>query len=479
MGRKVKLMLSPNDSACQRFDSPPGFVKRAENFPEVAALAEDFAGIQGLTWHGLTDLLFDGFRYLGISEGALHLLLQLCRKLHTQKWAEGDTIVWPANDTLANLCQVSARTIQSRLRELEVAGLIIREYTRINSRMTRRRTVRQPEGGIDLAPFGARIGEIRAAIDAGRQAAAIERDARYRRFDDDSAGLEVSCGDEISVAHKQSHLNHHPDTVRPAAKAPGKSDASRRIADGFTLEVPPKQRHSGTKDPNCSPGGEGSNSTAAKASSIAAEAAHAALVRAIEQSPTLSALPFLQELGARTINEILSLLRNAISTLFPARNSVMTWDWGMKRHGWRIGLCLIAALDDPTVRDQGRMFGYLATRVDPGQLDLGANFRRIEKGRASSDAAPSAATETVEFGPALDPTWRQIVNALEADLGAATVKAWIVPLTFRDIEGGYLRLMTAKRFYADRVRQEFEQPILRAARRAGFEVSHLHIEVSS
>ena len=469
-------MLMPNDPGCQQLIERPGYAKRADNFIEIVALADSFQGLQNVTWHSLTDTLFDGFSFLGVSEGAHRVLMLLCRHLTTDQWASGDLFVWPSNDRLANCCGASHRTIQQRLKELESAGLIIREYTRINSRMSGRHANR-PQGGINLAPLGAKLAALRSAIDEARRQAEAERQARYARLGDDSFDQDISCRDEETFAHKQSHLNHSTDTVPAGASAPFGMDATRRITDGITVEDQTSQHRRRKTKERGSPGGEGFSSERQLDRTSAAETAHAAMLAAIQLSPTLSEVSPLTALQAATIDEILRHLGHVIGQLFPERNTALTWEWAVKRHGWRAALCLVAALEDPTVRDRYRMFGYLTTKVDTGQLDLSSNFKRIERLKPAAAEAEPAPIEA----KAVDhhPTWAAIIDHLRKDLSAATVAAWIDPLNYRDIERGSLHLVAPSRFYADHVRQEFEQRLLAASRRVDPTIHRVVIEVSS
>lgn len=472
-------MLSPNDPGCQRFIDRPGFAKRADNYVEIVALADSFQGLQGVTWHSLTDTLFDGFPFLGISEGAHHVLMLLCRHLTTAHWASGgDILVWPSNDRLAKCCGVSDRTIQQRLKELEAAGLVIREYTRINSRMSGRQANR-PQGGINLAPLGAKLAALRSAIDDARREAEAEREARYSRLDDVSFEQGISRRDEISFGHKQSHLNHSTETVPQVARAPYESDATRRIADGITIEDQPTQHHSRNTKERGSPGGEGFSSERQLDRSIVAETARGAMLAAIQLSPTLSEVSPLAALETASIDEILRHIGRVIVPIFPDRNTALTWDWAVKRHGWRALLCLVAAIEDPTVRDRYRMFGYFATCVDTGQLDLSSNFKRIERLRPAPIVAEPDPAPIEDKSADLPPAWAAIIDHLRKDLSAATVAAWIEPLNFRDIERGCLRLVAPSRFHADHVTREFEQRLLHAARRVDRDTHRILIEVSS
>jgi hypothetical protein len=450
-----------------------------EKLPEVAAVAARFTGIDGLTHHGIHDALFHGLWYLGISEGSARVLEHLCGYLSRDQWAEGQCLVWPSNARLADGCGVSIRAIQFRLRELEQAGLIARAYTHRNTRAPRGRNANR-EGGIDLAPLGARLPGLIAMVERDRAEAAARREASHARYEDVSLDHGTSPHHEKSDTQKQSQPIHLKETVTPFANAPGgESAASRRHADGISHEGPNRNQQSGsTKD--CSPGGEAAISQFHTSTDIAVEAARKAIFRAYRASPTLRQHITEEQLLHSSIGQVLALAGGTVAAIFPERNTTHTWNWAVKRHGWRAILCLVAAVEDPSIRDPYKVFGYFASKVPAGQLDLESNLRRIETGRtppaAPSETKPSRSELPAKVNLPAGP-WGKIIKRLAGRLRTGDMGAWITPLTFVGIEDAELRLIAPTGFVRDWVTNHFADAIGKAARGAGFEVHRVSIKL--
>ena len=68
--------------------------------------------------------------------------------------------------------------------------------------------------------------------------------------------------------------------------------------------------------------------------------------------------------------------------LLPERNIGHIWEWAVKRFGWRAIIVLIAAPDDPSIRDRQRWFGAFASGKPSYPADgFRSNFQRMDRAR--------------------------------------------------------------------------------------------------
>jgi len=461
-------MLTQTDEPCQAPPSRPGFARRAENYPDIVAQAQTFTGLEGVTAGLIYRILIDGFPHLRVSRTAFHLLLNLVGHLTAEDWAKGSAIVWPSNERLADQCDVTVRQVQRALGELEHAGLVIRAYTHRHSRMTRNKR-NGAEGGIDLAPLGSKLPALSSAVQVKKAEIADRRERRHRRVHDVSYMSDNSCPDEISDTHEQSHLKQSINTVRAAAKASDQSDASRRNTAGISVEGSNQKRYSGaTTEIRSSDDETGFSTRAKRQPTILAETPKIAILRAYRLSPTLQEVVAEGEILEASLDDLMAIFRRAVASLMPQRNTTMTWDWMVKYHGWRAAIAFIVALEEPGVSNRSGYFGYFLKPDLPKPLNFSSNFKRIAAARREvvnahpADANRPGRVETAS--PPVDGLWGAVVARLSQTVAAASVTAWILPLTFLENENGVLRLSARSMFAKDWIDREFRDGILRAAR---------------
>jgi hypothetical protein len=153
------------------------------------------------------------------------------------------------------------------------------------------------------------------------------------------------------------------------------------------------------------------------------------------------------------------ILANAVMTIFPERNTDLTWKW-LVQHNVRATASeiLVAAVEDPIVKEPSRWLGGFA-RPQKRPVDVSANLRRIRSLRAfekSNDAPP----------PTFDvpAPWSRILARLARHLDSHVIKAWLLPLTFAGVHDGRLKLVAASKFKRDYIVTHHLDELLHATR---------------
>jgi hypothetical protein len=438
----------------------PGLARRHNSFPAVAALADQAVAIEDMTYRRCEYTLKRARGLLELSRAAHAVLLLLLDRLTHESWARADYVVWPSNATLAEESGDTARSVRRCLSELEAAGLIARWYTPANRRMSKR-GLGSIGGGIDLAPLAARFLGIEDEIAAMEQRRYDRRDAVFNRRQD------ISWKEDKAVLLEQSPKTSPDNTVTDKLEP-----TARFIDAGITIEALHKHHPSGSKDPDCSPGGETGFSREAnlRVSSLA-ETARAEILAAYEASPTLRQhLPH-QLVASGDLGAIFAAAERIVAAEFPERNTVTTWHW-VTKHGWMAFLALAVALDYPGLRSRSGFLGWAATQK-PGQLDLRWNIGRMSP--AAKPDTDTPAPENPQQPADLPAPWAEIREALARRLPAATLASWIDKLRFERVEGDQLILTAPSRMVRDWVMANFAEAILAAA--ADFDTTRLEITV--
>jgi hypothetical protein len=386
----------------------PGFVRRFEGFEEVKAMAESFAG----THHAKIVILAAVRSMPGLTPAERQVLAEAVDSVPRADYTTPKAgIVYPRNRVFADRCGLRLSTVKAAKAGLERKALAIRHIAGDNN-----------GAKLDIRPF---LADIDRHI-----AHRIELDEARRQ--DDSAGaayqtIEVDedrPGGLCTSPHIQSPIT--PCESVPTADE-GKT-ASAGVPEPSTTE--PESAFSADESPKlqpfrlpptvsssldngtCSPGGAcGSFGDFRRGHGIA-ETARAALTEAYQHGTAL--LPYIgqPEIDRLDLPALYAGAERAVehwAKLLPERNIGHTWEWAVKRLGWRAIIVLIVALDDPSIRDRQKWFGAFASGKLAYPADgFRSNFQRMDRAReeetlaaaAESDPAALTAEEPATIAPA-------------------------------------------------------------------------------
>jgi len=455
----------------QSDDWRPGFAKRADNFPDVCARGETWRWSPGETVARVAGAVLKGTPALTIPQRMT--LLIYVEHLNQERLEQDVACVWPSTALVAEYLGCSQSQARANRRALEVAGFLVRDYTRAN----------RPAGieAYDLRPLMARLDEleqvddgIRAAMEARRASYSenVVFPTRYSARAPESRRLEQSHENFSSpVRGKATASPRHQSPERPAARAENghvSNDSGQRHGSGQDRAIG-------------SPGGASGFGGARSEPTQYAEMVRQELKTAVQVCPRLAPLvtpallanPFTAapELAAQVAAAAGEWLPN------PERNNDKTAIWGWRKHGARILVMLAIALEDPEVKSPCGYFGYL-TGQSQGASDLRLNLARILRTKGEV-AAPSAAapgdgaaqarrlSEDLVAPPGTeDPKWLAIALELKRILKEGKFGSWFSRVGFEGVSDGVLMLTTPSGVAADRIRSEFIPDILRAAEAA-------------
>jgi DNA-binding transcriptional ArsR family regulator len=409
------------------------------------ALGEQAAAIEDMTYRRAEYTLKRARMLLGVSRQAHQILLLLLDHLTADSWRQGRYLVWPSNGTLSEDSGDAPRSVRAALAELERAGLVIRHYTPANRRMTLRG---RDGGGIDLAPLAARFTEIEAAVARREDDRQERREAAWDRRQD-------IAWEEVETCHlEQSPINY------PVLSVTGEGDPTGRNADRSQHEAWTPSIETSKTDERCSRGREGTISTEGQSEPTSlGETARARILAAIRLSPRLCQLAPLGEIERASEAAFDGILANAVMTIFPERNTDLTWKWLVQHNGRATAAeILVAAVEDPIVKEPSRWLGGFA-RPQKRPVDVSANLRRIRSLRAfekSNDAPP----------PTFDvpAPWSRILARLSRHLDSHVIKAWLLPLSFAGVEGDVITLIASSAFKRDYIATHLLGDLERATR---------------
>lgn len=372
-------------------ESSPGIARRFDNFEETAKRGGAYQGMP-LSRLDLTRAAFQGTPDL--SDGARCLLGFYLSHLDTTRLGEGATSVWPGNAAAGDALGKKDPTIRRLKGELEEAGFLIRKYDRRN----------RPLDGdaIDLSPFLAqapailrrldeRSAERRAAWDEARRP---DQDTKAAVAQSDLAAESILSGNPL----KNERLN---STLDLSDSCLGFDDFGE---EGRGDSIPPPSAIS-----------------AAKQRMLDAKV----LAKALDLSPALrSALD--PDGGGVCAEQAAHRIWSALPKLFPADSAGSishTFLWCANRHGAKAFLFLAVALEDPSVKDARKLFGWFATH--PKKINLSRNLARIRhkpKRIEPTDNKPNLPADSFE---------REIAEIIADEIGAPAYNSWLAPQSVR------------------------------------------------
>ncbi|MEM6416096.1 MAG: DnaA N-terminal domain-containing protein [Pseudomonadota bacterium] len=408
-------------------NSLKGVAKRADNFEEVTQNGAEYQG------YPLSRL--DLMRAAAIGTGELSdaarslLIVYLCH-LDTRRLGEGLTCVWPGNESVGQAIGKTDSTIRRLKGDLEKAGYIVRQYDCRN---------RPLEGGaIDLSPFltaaPAILHEIEAKSAARKQAWADARKPSSPMV------VSISSGEPPKSARQNS---------------------TRKLSDSC-LELLDLEKVQ-----------EGKPSTNTR---VIVEAKQLIL----DQQAINQAL----DLSKRLKNEIdpkgkgvspakaAECIWEALPKLFPndgAHSLSHTFLWCAKRHGAKAFLYLAVALEDPTIKDPRKMFGWFATHTE--DIDLSRNLERIKHKPKPVDLQETAPKLP---GGAFE---NEIGQAIADRIGVPAYNSWFNPQSIRFVvKTDKMIIEHANGFARDEINKRFARQLNAAAKELslnGFEMKDL------
>ena len=261
----------------------------------------------------------------------------------------------------------------------------------------------------------------------------------------------------------------------------------------------------------CSPGGAyGSFGDLRRGLGIA-ETARAALTEAYQHGTAL--LPYIGQpkIDRLDLPALYAGAERAVdhwARLPPERNVRQTWEWAVKRLGWRAIIVLIVALDDPSIRDRQKWFGAFASGKLAYPADgFRSNFQRMDRVREEEALAAESATAALaaeelttiasaqpagtEQAPAEAPIagttepsteadwtaqWPGFLAALAVLVGPAPFKHFFAGLVFvSGAPGQIFELAVPTTFAANWIQQNHADDIRRAAIRIGWRCARVQV----
>jgi hypothetical protein len=448
-------------------DWRPGFAKRAPNFAEVCERAERWRWQPGESIARIAGAVLKGTPTLTLPQ-RLTLLLYV-EHLNQDRLEQNIACVWPSSALIADYLGCSESTARAHRRALEAAGYMVRDYTRAN----------RPAGveAYDLAPLVARLDEMEAADAAVREAAQARR-ALYseavvfqRR---NTARAPEDRRPEQSHENDSSSVREEADA--PLARSSSEERRASRAEHGET-RGPSTQRPSTRQDSAiCSPKRASGFGGASPAPSVRAEMVRQELLAAVQVCPRLAPLvpaSVLADPASASPADAARIAAAADEWLPEAeRNNGLSVSWGWRRHGPRVIAMLAIALEDPSIRDRCKYFGWMATRDPDGAPDLRLNFARIMRAKGEiPDVPPPAAL--MDSPGADDPKWQAIDGELQRIVRQGAYGSWFGRIGFHGIDAGVLTLSTLSGVAADRIKRDFVQAILEACEAAGENVQRV------
>lgn len=453
-------------------DWRPGFAKRAANFAEVCERAERWRWQPGETVARLAGAVLKGTPTLTLPQ-RLTLLLYV-EHLNQDRLEQDIACVWPSSALIANYLGCSESTARAHRRALEAAGFMVRDYTRAN----------RPAGveAYDLAPLVGRLDEMESADAALREAAQARR-ALYSEAVVFQRRNTARAPEDRRL--EQSHENES-SSVREKADAPtarGLSPERRatRAAHGQVSGSSTQHRDNRQDSAICSPKGASRFGGDRPAPSVRAEMVRQELLAAVQVCPRLAALvpaTVLADPASAGPADAARIAAAADEWLPEAeRNNGLSVAWGWRRHGPRIIAMLAIALEDPSVRDRCKYFGWMATRDPDGAPDLRLNFARIMRAKGEIPAVAPPAAALMDSPGAEDPKWQAIDSELQRIVRQGPYGSWFGRIGFHGVIDGVLNLSTLSGVAADRIKRDFVPAILEAAEAAGEVVERVVITV--
>ena len=443
-----------------------GFAKRAENFSEVCAQAEQWRWSPGESIARVAAAVLKGTPTLSIPQ-RMTLLLYV-EHLNQDRLELDSASVWPSTHLVARYLGCSESQARANRRALEVAGFLVRDYNRAN----------RPAGveAYDLRPLMARLGELEAGDDEiraemeARRAAYSENVVFPTRYSAQAPGFRRL---------EQSHNNFSSSVRKTDATTPRHNPSSRSAPQPDTAapeghSLPQGRREAGKKG---SSAGASGLAGAKISPSVYAEMVRQELRSAAQVCPRLAPLvtPALLADPLNAAPEDAARVAAAAADFLPnpERNNDQTAMWGWRKHGARVLVMLAIALEDPEVKNPCGYFGSLAGQ-DRGASDLRLNLARILKGKglvpppqADDPAAEEAEPDPLMFSPGVeDDPWPRIAEHLRAIVREGAWGSWFGRIGFHGLVDGVLTLSTPTGIAADRIKRDYLPAIRQAAEAA-------------
>lgn len=466
-------------------DWRPGFAKRAPNFDQVCESARQWRWTEDWPVSRIVEAVLLGASDLTTTQKVV--LMIYARRLNHKQLAKGIACVWPSTALVSMETNLSANTLRIHRKALEAKGYMVRDYNRAN----------RPADveAFDLGPLMARLDALDGEIEA--------KDANYKALKAQQAEHVVSerhiCAQEQNSGRlEQSHIKNR-NTVQKADAPMARNYPSRWAA------THPNELHNAA--PNRAPPVDNPhnvNGFPRKArdfrhgqaeSSVTTRNALAELQAAVDLCPRLLPLvpPLLLETGLPGPDFQPQELAVAAAALLPGsdRNNDDTFRWAWSRHGVRALAMLAIALEDPSVKEPARYFGWMACREANNAPDLRFNLVRLLKGRGAipspalqrprptaADVARAAPQEIEFAGPgADDPVFQRLIEALRPRIGVGALGSWFSRCGFHGIADGVLQLSTPGPTARDAILQKYLPAVRDAARALELGVVRVVIEL--
>ncbi len=452
-------------------DWRPGFAKRAPNFAEVCERAERWRWQPGESVARIAGAVLKGTPTLTLPQ-RLTLLLYV-EHLNQDRLEQDIACVWPSSALIADYLGCSESTARAHRRALEAAGFMVRDYTRAN----------RPAGveAYDLAPLVGRLDEMESADAAIREAAQARRALYSEAVVFQRRNTARAPEDRrLEQSHQNQSLSVREGADAPAARSWSPERRAPRAAHGQAPESSTQRQRDREDSAICSPKGASGFGGARPAPSVRAEMVRQELLAAVQVCPRLAPLvpaTVLADPASAGPADAARIAAAADEWLPEAeRNNGLSVSWGWRRHGPRIIAMLAIALEDPSIRDRCKYFGWMATRDPDGAPDLRLNFARIMRAKGEIPAAPPAAA-LMDSPGAEDPKWQAIDAELQRIVRQGPYGSWFGRIGFHGIIDGVLNLSTLSGVAADRIKRDFVPAILEAAEAAGEVVERVVITV--
>lgn len=449
-------------------DWRPGTAKRGPRFDEYCALAVSWRPGPNVTTAIIKDAIAVGTPDLTWAERGV--LGALATFLNQADLAKGVAFVFPSTRLLAHMIGESETSIRGYKKRLEDLGFLIRDYNHAN----------RPAGdeAICLGPTVARLGELLANVAEAR----ARRKAETQEWQRPQLAL-IEGGAQAPGTGRLEQSPENASSSVPGADAPeARSEPSRRRQGGAGSREDRKssntRRASRRDGANCSPGGASGSDGADRPALVDIGEAVGELEAALQLCPRLAPLVpqrVLDNPAAVTASDMAAWMDAAQQLLpDPDRNNAETCRWGLARHGARVVVMLALALEDPTVKDPCKFFGWAVTRPRGG-VDLRSNLAGALRARGvKAPPTPQLPAAALVGGPnSDDPTWLAIDKHLLSIIRAGAHGSWFGRVGFHGIAGGVLHISTPSATAAARIKDQFLEPLRTAALRTGLEVDRV------
>jgi hypothetical protein len=458
-----------------------GWVKRAENFPEVLGLADTWRWNPKCTYSRAAGLAANGTPNLSPSERSV--LTAYALSLNNLRLRNGSAFVWLSVETIALRLNLKTRSVQAINQALEAKGFLIRDYTRNNRRAGNQ--------ALDLRPLLARLDELEAEVKRIADAEKARRAAYGLSVLHDDAGWDAEgCTLEQSPKNEvESVTGSVAPSARGSVSGRQASPADDHAAEpnGDSLEAfRPRQAAQG------SPRGSVHSGGASTGPAVGAKALQEQLAAALEVCPELQeyvAPRVVEEPSSATPADFARICDAAQALLpEPERNNGQTALWGLQRHGLLVVAMLALALKGRRIQSPCGYFAGLALSDPSRSLDFTLNLANLLRGQGKLPASERSAAQpkpkplvsaeaaaTIIQAPGADnPLWISIAAELRKLVHKGKFDSYCARIGFHGIADGVVRL-SAQPTAAGVLRREFTGALRQAVAEAGHD--DLRVEI--